>query len=212
MAQLVRMDFRSRSLSSAARNLAALTALAAAGALVLEVLSSALSQPGDDLPHILWSHARYFTILTNVMVCLTFAGIVLAKRAPPPAWMAGLTLWITVTALVYHLLLSQTLTSMAQWADIGLHSVTPVLVVGWWLIFAPKYGLRPGHALLWLLWPLIYIGYALLRGHFDGRYPYFFIDPMQVGWDGVTIWSAIMGLGMFVGGLVFVGLGRAIRR
>ncbi|WP_231388534.1 Pr6Pr family membrane protein [Pseudooceanicola algae] len=206
------MEFRSRSLSPLARSLAALAALAAAGALILEIVDSVLADPDQALVAILWRHARYFTILTNALVFVTFAGMTLSRRMAWGGWLGGMTTWIAITGLVYHVLLARPLTGLAFWADLGLHSVVPVLTLLWWLAFAPKARLSPGSALTWLAWPLIYILYVLARGHADGKYPYFFLDPMDVGWDGVTIWSGIIGLAFFVAGLVLVAIARMLRR
>jgi hypothetical protein len=56
--------------------------------------------------------------------------------------------------------------------DEMLHTVIPVLYAIYWLLFAPKEGLTYRAVPLWLSYPLVYCGYALLRGEVDGIYPY----------------------------------------
>ena len=88
---------------------------------------------------------------------------------------------------------------------------TPVLVVLFWLLAAPKHGLRFRTALAWMLWPLAYVGYALLRGQLEGIYPYFFVDPTEIGWIGVARWSGILCVGFVTAGSMQVGVARLLR-
>ena len=114
--------------------------------------------------------------------------------------------------MVYHALLSRDLSGLRWWTDLGQHSAVPVAVVLWWLAFAPKHGLGPRHAVLWLSWPLVYVAYVLVRGTVDGRHPYFFVDPGRLGWDGVALWSAGLGVGFWLAGLGVVLLARRLGR
>lgn len=212
MAQLAAMDFRSTPLSAAARALGLLTLIAVSISLALQFVASSLSIPEDTPLQIAWALARYFTILTNGLVFGTFLWVGFARRPPGPVWMAGLTVWIAMTGAVFYLLLNHDQPPLSEWADIGLHAITPILVLVWWVGFAPKAGLKPGMAFLWLLWPALYIVYVLGRGQIDGRYPYFFLDPAQVGWDGVVIWSGLVGLGFLLAGLLLVLVGRMFGR
>lgn len=56
----------------------------------------------------------------------------------------------------------------------------PVLTALWWLLWGPR-PLALSHLPLWLGWPVAYCLYALVRGAFEGRYPYFFLDIGQFG-------------------------------
>jgi hypothetical protein len=72
-----------------------------------------------------------------------------------------------------------------------LHTVIPVLYAVYWLGFAPKAGLAYRVVPLWLTYPLVYCGYALLRGEVDGIYPYPFLDVGRRGWfrSRSTCWA-----------------------
>jgi hypothetical protein len=211
MAQLTAMDFRSDALSPTARALALLIVISAAVSLSFEYMSSQLDHPDEQALQVLWRLARYFTILTNTLVLISFFAVVTLRRKLGALWMGGLAVWITVTGAVYHLLLASLHQGISFYADFGLHTLTPVLAMLWWLVFTQKSGLGLGAAILWLFWPGLYILYALWRGSLDGTYPYFFLDPAQVGWDGVTIWSAMLGLGFLVLGLIYGWIGRVLR-
>jgi amino acid transporter len=59
---------------------------------------------------------------------------------------------------------------------------------------------------VWLFWPLAYVIYAIGRGAATGVYPYPFIDPLQIGWDGVAIWFSGLGGVFLAAGLAIVAL------
>ncbi|MBR9762052.1 MAG: hypothetical protein GYB53_00565 [Rhodobacteraceae bacterium] len=212
MAQLPHMDFRSNALSSPARVTARLIALLAFAALVAQMLATMAANPDDSLGQVLWNRARYFTNLTAVLTLLTFLGMSMSGGGVHRLWIGGITLWEALTGVIYHALLGKPLTGIDFWASHGLHTVLPVAVFLWWACFGRKTPLRMGAAIAWLSWPALYILYALARGNADGRYPYFFLDPGQVRWDGVAVWSGIIGLAFFAGGLVLIFLARLIRR
>ncbi|WP_439136583.1 Pr6Pr family membrane protein [Roseicyclus sp.] len=126
-----------------------------------------------------WDMARYFTILTNLLVVVTFAVISRPVRAGyAAAWLAALSLAAIMSGLIYHLVLAHlvTFTGLGWWADHGLHSLTPFAIAFWWLIHAPKQRLGYADLPIFVLWPSIYGAYALARGAADGTYPYPFID------------------------------------
>ena len=52
----------------------------------------------------------------------------------------------------------------------------PLGFVGYWLIFVPKAKLRWRVVLGWLVYPLAYMIFVLVRGSLVGRYPYPFLD------------------------------------
>jgi hypothetical protein len=152
---------------------------------------------------IVWRQARYFTYLTCAIVGIVFARIALSARASA-GLCGGVMLWASTVGGVYHGLLARDLTGLAWWSDHGLHTVVPTATISWWIFFAPKATLRMSHAAYWLLWPVIYAVYALVRGAFDGRHPYFFLDPPLVGWDKVLLYSGVLTLALWVAGAALV--------
>jgi hypothetical protein len=197
------------------RALAALIAVMAFAALYAQVLSSQISHPEDSVLATFWRLGRFFTILTNLMVTVTYAVITIRGRVSLPVWTGGVTLWIAITGVVYHLLLASTDGDKAGvdwWANFGLHTSVPLAVMLWWLAFAPRTGLGVRAAMLWMAWPLIYVMYALARGQVDGTYPYFFTNPDRIGWTGVGQWTVILAVSFLVAGLVQIAVARLVRR
>ncbi|MEC7794068.1 MAG: Pr6Pr family membrane protein [Pseudomonadota bacterium] len=201
-------------LSPLARSLALIVALLAVASLVAQFTASQITHPDEGLFATLWRLGRFFTILTNAMVAVTFAVLTWRGRVTSPVWLGGVALWIAITGVVYHLLLSATdsqTTVIGWWANIGVHTAVPLATFAWWLGFAPRRGLSVTAAALWMLWPTVYVCYALARGQMDGIYPYFFTDPNKVGWSGVVTWIVILATAFFVAGLAQIALARIIR-
>lgn len=151
----------------------------------------------------LWQLAGFFTVLTNVLVTVHL--LVVAKGwAMPASRAAGLLLSILVVGLIYHLLLAGLWDpqGLAWWADQGLHTAMPLGYLAWWLAFAPK-NVRRRDLPVWLIWPLLYASYALIRGSATGFWPYPFLDAGALGWVRVALNSAMMML-------LFAGLGAGI--
>ena len=194
-----------------ARISAALIAALALAALGLQLYVGLERRPGRAVGDELWRMARYFTNLTTVLVFLRYLRIAAMGRASA-AWTGAITLWALIVGMVYHGLLARDLAGLRLFADHLLHSAVPLAVALWWLAFAPKGSLGARHALWWLLWPALYAFYALGRGTFVDRYPYFFVDPTRLGWDGVALWLAGLGAVFWVAGLGLIALARLLTR
>jgi hypothetical protein len=190
---------------------AALIAALALGSLALQLHLGLERWPGRTLWVESWRMGRYFTVLTNLLLGLSCAAIALGWRARD-SWLAGLVLWIGIVGIVYHALLARELEGLRRLADAGQHTVVPLLTLLWWMMFAPKRGLAPRHAVWWLSWPAIYVAYALVRGEIDGRHPYFFVEPPLIGWPAVGLWVLGLGAAFWSAGRALVALGQWLSR
>jgi hypothetical protein len=155
--------------------------------------------------------ARYFTILTNLLVVVTFAVISRPLRDGVPApWLAALTLAMVMVGAVYHLLLAHLVdfTGLGWWADHGLHTAVPLVIALWWLVHAPKRRLDYADLPVFALWPAIYCAYALARGSVDGVYPYPFVDLTTLSREAVAVNLAGLLVLFLLGGVVMISIGR----
>ena len=162
----------------------------------------------------------YFTILTNILVALNFTvrlvapATALGRFLLRPVVEADILLAIFFVGTIYVLVLQDLWDPQGgqYLADLILHYLTPLIYLGYWLLFVPHGGLRWQNALMWPAYPLAYLVYALLRGAFSGFYPYHFIDVATLGYGRVLI-NALVLLGAFVlAGLVLVALDRLLGR
>ncbi|WP_199723389.1 Pr6Pr family membrane protein [Micromonospora sp. CV4] len=168
----------------------------------------------------------YFTIQSNVAVgaLAGYAGLSAWRDRPdPPSALRGaVTLYITITGVVYHLVLANPASpfAMAQpdravGEALGnqlLHTVVPLLAVADWVLFDQRGRLRPRYAAWWLAFPLGYLGFALLRGLVVHAYPYPFLDVGELGYDGVAISAVFLAIAFWLLGLLLVGIDRTLSR
>ena len=172
-------------LGQAATGFAALIAVLAWLGLGLQFLS--LLERTQSVVAALWVLLGYFTITTNLVVATVFSGIALRRPGfAAPGLVGGTTLAIMLVGVVYALLLRGHVPvlgdSLARTANMLMHDAIPALVPLFWLLFMPKGRLRGHDPLIWAIYPLVYLAYALLRGEFGGRYAYPFIDVATIGW------------------------------
>ena len=189
------------------------TSRLAAGAVALTGLaglavqfSASLDQTGSPVAA-LWAMLRYFTVIGNLLVVLVLGSIALGMRsAARPQIIGGVTLFMLLIGAVYLTLLRGLLdlSGGARLADTLLHYVMPLLVALHWLFFVRKGGLSSHDVLKWTLIPLAYFAYALVRAHFDGQYPYPFMNAARLGWPRTLLNAGVMALGfLFAGAVLF---------
>lgn len=195
-----------------ARLFAALIALVALAAVTSQLVVT--FDATGSLPATLWIVGGFFTVLTNVLVLVTFAGAAATGTLPGPYWIGGLTLWILIVGAVYHTLLAGiwSPTGLQWWADQGLHTATPLLTLAFWLTFAPKAPLPWRNAVLWLWWPLLYVSYALIRGLVTGAYPYPFIDLNVLTYGQLVVNTIGLSGAFYLGGLALIAIARGLDR
>ncbi|MFJ7794899.1 Pr6Pr family membrane protein [Pseudomonas sp. NPDC096950] len=162
------------------------------------------------------SFFSFFTVLTNTLVAVVLTCELTARESAAKRWFlqpsvsSGIAVSIAVVALAYSLLLRH-LWHPEGWqllADELLHDILPLLFLVYWWCCVPKGTLRLRHIPLWVIYPLVYFAYALLRGHLLGAYPYPFIDVSTLGYPQVFLNAGGI-LAGFVGiALVIVGLDR----
>lgn len=194
-------------LSRSGRRFAALIAATSAAALLLQyvlLLQLTRDTVGPWLGTLRFF--SYFTILSNLAV----VAVTWTAFRKGDGWFArarirgAVALYIGVTGIVYFLILRHLWQPQGWqwWADSGLHYAVPALYLLWWIAAVPHGALTLGDAAAWLLFPLAYCAYALLRGAWLGEYPYPFLDAAQLGYPR-TLLNA---LGVTLGFLIVAGV------
>lgn len=188
------------SYTRAARISAAIIALLAFGSVALQIGINL--QDGQPFSDVIWRMARFFTILTNLLIAATFAAVA-AGRSSSPRWLLMMTAAIAGVGIVFHALLSDLVVQVGAGiiANQGVHTAVPILSVIWFAACAPARMLRWRDAGLVIIWPIIYCIYILLRGAVTGEYPYPFINAnaltpvqMAVNVAGLTLFFLTLGL------------------
>ncbi len=150
----------------------------------------------------------FFTIQSNLVAAAVLLWVSSGAAARWPAQTVDLVrgaavLYMSVTGVVYGLLLAGLeLQLTLPWVDTVLHRLMPLVLVFDWLIEPPSERLELRRALVWLVYPLAYAAYSLVRGPFAGWYPYPFLDPGQGGYGVVALYC----VGISLGALLFTGL------
>ncbi len=189
-------------------------------ALVLQyVLLMRRNLPLDLLTRTI-NYFSFFTILSNILAALTLTFAAFPSPAAPARFFARPTVrgaaaaYMTMTGLVYFFLLRH-LRPLEGWAlvsDTILHDVMPVVFVAFWLFVARTGTLRVKNALVWLIFPVAFAIYSLIRGAYTGRYPYPFIDVSKLGYPQAFVNIAALTLCLVALGLSFVALDRWIAK
>lgn len=170
---------------------------------------------GLEGPH--WStvdYFSYFTELSNLFAAGIFLAGALRPREPRSSTFELLrgaaVLYILVTGIVYAVLLSGG-HDLVPWVNTVLHQVMPIAVALDWLIDPPRSPLEPRRAVLWwMVFPILYIAYTLLRGPLAHWYPYFFVSPHHPGgYLRVAINCVVIALGQVALALAIVAIGNA---
>lgn len=143
-------------------------------------------------PQRLFNVFAYFTVQSNLLVGAT--SLVLALRPEPGGLLLRAlrldgVLGIAVTGVVFHLALRglQDLQGTAALADLLLHTVSPVLGVGGWLLFGPRRGVDRQVIAYALVFPIAWLVFTLLRGSAVGFWPYPFVDIDDLGLGRVLL-------------------------
>jgi hypothetical protein len=120
-------------------------------------------------------------------------------------------LYLTITFVVFAVLLSGTDVDTAiPWVDTVLHKIFPIVVIVDWLIDPLLARLTLRQSLVWLVYPLVWLGYTLVRGALVGWYPYPFLNPADGGYASVAAYVvAILVFGFLLCAIV-VTIGNAL--
>jgi hypothetical protein len=98
---------------------------------------------------------------------------------------------MVITGLVFAVLLSgleDTVFTIVPWDNIVLHYIIPVVMFVDWLLDKAR-PISFKQALIWIVPPLIYLAYSIIRRAIVDWYPYPFLNPNINGYTSVAITS-----------------------
>jgi hypothetical protein len=194
----------------------------------IALLGSVVWQIADRIANNLFRPLEYFTYLSidstiYAGVVLLISGALLLSHKRETTRVNVIRLGATVAMIVisagYHLFLGD---ASGSPLDVGydwpvlpnliIHTYGPILVTLDYLLSVkgPKTSLSKAPWLL--IFPLIWVTYSMIRGSIDDVWPYWFLNPGEVGVGGIAIYIigfAIFGLGL---GYTLLALRRLIQK
>lgn len=145
-----------------------------------------------DLGTRLVRFCSYLTIWFNVLVAWSTATLALGRDRDTRVWRAlrlDAVVLATVGGLV-HFFFLRPLLDLTGWdlvADRLLHIAVPLLALVGWLAFGPRGRATTSDLVPFLVLPVGWLLYTLVRGEVVGWYPYPFIDVEEHGYAVVAV-------------------------
>lgn len=169
-----------------------------------------------SVPETIARFFSYYTILTNLLVACCFTTLVCnrvqAKQRflADPRVLAATAVYIAIVGAVYNIILRNLWVpqGLQLVVDELLHSVNPLYYLVFWVVYTPKAGLKWKYVFPWLIYPLVYFLFILIRGAISGFYPYPFIDVTELGWNRVLLNTAGITVAFVITSLIIIGVSR----
>ncbi len=140
----------------------------------------------------------YFTIQSNLIAAVVLLAVVVRPSASAEWWRGLAVACMTITGVVFNLLLRGVEAPTIAWVNEVVHVVMPLVMVLDWLTVPPRDPIAWPAALRWLLFPLLWLAYTLVRGPIAGWYPYPFLDVQRLGAVSVTATCVAIAAGFVV--------------
>jgi hypothetical protein len=142
----------------------------------------------------------FFTIESNILAAAIFilSALIILTRTKVKyhgILRGAATLYMVTTGIIYSLLLSgyqAELQTTVPWVNLVLHYIMPIALFADWLIDPPKKLITFRQMLTWLIFPVGYAIYSLIRGPIVDWYPYPFLNPNTYGYGGVLIYILVI--------------------
>jgi hypothetical protein len=152
-----------------------------------------------------------FTYQANLLAAAYYAWTLLDPRADRRAGLRGaVVLYVVVAGVIWNLYLVDKSAGYTP-ANILLHAVVPTLALAdWVLVGRSQSQVRWWQPLVWLAYPAVYLGLAVLvLNNFGRRAPYYFLDADSVGAAAVVVNVLVLAAGFVALGYGLSLIGRA---
>jgi hypothetical protein len=177
-------------------------------------INSGLAAPSE----IIIRYFSYFTVTTNLLVAIACTALFINPVCGPGYFfsqqgtLTAITVYILIVGIIYNLILRYLWNPQGlQWVvDELLHTAIPLLFLGFWIIFAPKDELLWKNIWSWLIYPIVYMLFILIRGSLSNFYPYPFINIKVLGLNRVLTNSMGIALTFILVSVLIVALGQFI--
>jgi hypothetical protein len=162
----------------------------------------------------------YFTNLSNLFAAIVLiAGAIYLITDREPTVREDIirgtsVVCMALVGVVFSLLLRNTdLGHLLPWVNLVLHYIMPIVIVFDWLYQPPKNKLQMGQIVYWLIFPLIYLAYSIVRGAIMGFYAYPFFNPEKSGgYAGVALYCIGIAVMFFIFSWLLMTAGNKLKR
>ena len=142
----------------------------------------------------------YFTIVTTLLVSIYFSKKLFSSseattfKFEHPEDLTAITIFALIVGIVYHIV------QKPLWNPEGIdliidtihHTLIPIGTLTVWLMMKNKEVLDLKRLFKWLLYPVLYVFFVLMRGYFSNFYPYAFMNVGTLGLAKVMLNLAII--------------------
>lgn len=162
----------------------------------------------------------YFTIIINTLLALLLSWLLLFPQSKLSRWFrrpsvnGAMALYILIVGIIYYTLLHNpdkpfTLEVVATHL---LHGFVPPAYFALWFFSFRQVDLKYRDTIKWLIFPLFYFIYIILRGEVVKKYPYFFVDIEKYGYARVSLNALGVLLVFLFMGSILVFLDRNLKK
>ncbi|WP_072802012.1 Pr6Pr family membrane protein [Rhodococcoides yunnanense] len=171
------------------------------------ILVDGVGQPGFSVVN----YFSYFTVLSNVLaiVVLLVGGLADPQSRPWQLFRGAVTLYMVITGIIYAVLLANIDVGVADaWTNNVVHRIMPVVILLDWILAPSRRRITEAQSLIWLVFPLVYGIYSLVRGPIVDWYPYPFLDPRGQGYVALFIGLVVLTVAFVLMALAVNAVGR----
>ncbi|MEA5425162.1 Pr6Pr family membrane protein [Arcicella lustrica] len=158
----------------------------------------------------------YFTILSNLLVTISATVLLLNPTISLTSFLSksktltAIAVYILIVCIIYNAVLRSIWQpeGLQKVVDELLHLIIPILYVIFWFVYVNKSQLQWKDFQAWLIFPLIYVTFILLRGELSGFYPYPFMNVTKLGYQQVFINAFFITLAFMFVSLIYIGIAK----
>ncbi len=179
--------------------------LAVAAVVIVAIVVQLIDASSKTADYSYANFFSFFTIQSNIIgaASMIVAAVVWRARGSVrlSQFRGAATLYMAITGVVFNLLLrdiTEQLQTTLPWVNTVLHVAFPIVIVIDWLVDRTVHRLSYRQGLVFLVYPIAYLVYTLIRGPLVDWYPYPFLDPRSHGYGYVIIMSVIVAVICFL--------------
>lgn len=180
-------------------------------ALTIAALATIVADGLSDETFSLVNYFSYFTVLSNVLTALVLGlgGLIDPQSRGWELFRGAVTLYMVITGIIFAALLANFDVGIAgEWTNDVVHRIMPIVILIDWIVVPARRRITEAQSLVWLVFPLAYGIYSLVRGPIVDWYPYPFLDPRSQGYVALIIGLVVLTIGFVLMALAVNAVGR----